>query len=83
MAVKAQAAPAAGAREGRNDVGAIGVETDLARVEALTHQPVVYVVGHRTLAAGGAVKIREIERHLDQLIGVDVLENGFRIDCHC
>src|SRR5262249_31482102 len=83
MAVEAQAAPAAGARQGREDVRSIGIETDLARFESLTRQPIIDIFCRRTLAAGGAVEIGEIERHFDELVSIDFVDYSLGIDCHC
>src|SRR6185436_797638 len=60
-------------------VRAIGHQRDLARGEALPEEPVVDVVAHGAFAARGAVDVAEIERDLDQLVDVDVVEDALRL----
>jgi hypothetical protein len=82
MAVEAKAAPVARSRQRCNDVGTIREEPDFAGVKALASQPIMNVLGHRTLAARWTVDIGEIESNFHQLIGIDVVQHGLGIYRH-
>ena len=82
MAIETETAAAVGARKGGNDVRAIRVETKFGGLEALAAEPIVNVIRDRPLAAGWAVDVAEIERKLEELFTIDLIEHLLRVDVH-
>jgi hypothetical protein len=83
VAVETKTAALVRARKGRNHVRPIGVKGKLGGLETLPAKPIVNVIRHRALAAGRAVDVSEIERDLEELLNIDLIEHLLRVDVHC
>jgi len=82
MAVEAEAAPIARARECRQNIGTVRIQSHLPRIEAFPDKPVLHVVGDRTFFAGWTVNIGEVECHLYQFVDIDLIHDFFRIHAY-
>src|ERR1700733_262400 len=82
VTVETEAAAVAGAWKRRQYVGAIRIQTDLPRIEALAVKPVLHIVGDRSLASGRAIDIAEVERDLDEFVPINPGEDALQINIH-
>src|SRR5262249_47361281 len=83
MAIETKTPALVCARKGRNDVRSIVVKGKLGGLKALPAKPIVNVIRYRSFTASWAVDVSEIERDLEELFNIDLVEHLLRVDVHC